>query len=180
MNANGIAESKSDNSFFSSEIQAAVKAELEKVLASPAFVQSNRCKRFLSHVVLQTLSGHAGELKERTIGINVFDRSNDYDTGGDSIVRVTSNEVRKRIGQFYGEAEANHTIQIELPRGSYVPEFKIHPSRRELHVASLPAKSLVVSQPVAEEASISGNSTLNWTSRSIVAPGSARHGSHGA
>jgi hypothetical protein len=152
VDANGIAESKSEGSIFSSEIQAAVKAELEMVLSSPVFAQSNRCKRFLSHVVLQTLSGRAGELKERTIGINVFDRANDYDTGGDSIVRVTSNEVRKRIGQFYGESEGNHTIQIELPRGSYVPEFKIHPNRNRIDVADLPAESHALSQPIAEGA----------------------------
>ena len=30
-----------------------------------------------------------------------------------------------------GESEAAHPIQIELPRGAYVPEFRIQPSRRE-------------------------------------------------
>jgi hypothetical protein len=107
------------------DIQTAIRAELEMMLSAPAFAQSNRCKRFLNYVVTQTLSGHAGELKERMIGISVFDRPNDYDTGGDSIVRVTSNEVRKRIGQFYRESQTAHPIQIELPRGSYVPEFRI-------------------------------------------------------
>ncbi|HLJ77374.1 MAG TPA: hypothetical protein VKT75_08170 [Acidobacteriaceae bacterium] len=114
---------------FSAEFQNAVKAELDAMLKAPIFAQSNRCKRFLSYVVLQTLSGNASELKERTIGISVFDRTNDYDTGDDSIVRVTANEVRKRLGQFYRESALPHPIQIELPRGSYVPEFRIQPSR---------------------------------------------------
>jgi len=121
------------------EIQAAIKSELELILAAPSFAQSNRCKRFLSFVVLQTLSGHAGELKERTVGIGVFDRANDYDTGGDSIVRVTSNEVRKRISQFYAESSVAHPIQIDLPRGSYVPEFRIHPVRRLNEAAQIVA-----------------------------------------
>ena len=99
------------------------------MLKAPIFAQSNRCKSFLSFVVLQTLSGNAADLKERTIGINVFDRTNDYDTGDDSIVRVTANEVRKRLGQYYGESPGTHTIQIELPRGSYVPEFRVQVSR---------------------------------------------------
>lgn len=122
---------KPDGNFFSSEIQVAVKSELELILSSPAFAQSNRCKRFLSFVVTQTLAGRATELKERTIGITVFERPVDYDTGGDSIVRVTSNEVRKRIGQYYRESGTNRSIQIELPRGSYVPEFRIQPGRNE-------------------------------------------------
>jgi hypothetical protein len=97
------------------------------MLTAPVFAQSNRCKSFLSFVVLQTLSGNAGQLKERTIGISVFDRATDYPTGEDSIVRVTANEVRKRIGQFYRESPIAHPIQIELPRGAYVPEFRIRP-----------------------------------------------------
>ena len=115
---------------FGAEFQAAVRAELERMLLTPSFVQSGRCKRFLTYIVEKTLSGHATQLKERTIGINVFERANDYDTGDDSIVRVTANEVRKRISQFYQEAPQAHLIQIELPRGSYVPEFRIQPSRQ--------------------------------------------------
>jgi hypothetical protein len=67
----------------SAEFQAAVLAELDSMLKAPIFTQSNRCKRFLSHVVLQTLAGNAGELKERTIGISAFDRTSDYEIGDD-------------------------------------------------------------------------------------------------
>lgn len=99
------------------------------MLLAPIFVQSSRCKRFLRYVVEETLTGNAGQLKERTIGIAVFERANDYHTGDDSIVRVTANEVRKRISQFYRESSQPPLIQIELPRGSYVPEFRVQPSR---------------------------------------------------
>lgn len=124
-----IEEPKSEGGVFSAEVQAAIRAELELMLSAPSFARSGRCKGFLSYVVLQTLAGHAGELKERTIGTGLFNRANDYDTGEDSIVRVTSNDVRKRIGQFYQESRHTHTVQIDLPRGSYVPEFIIHPAK---------------------------------------------------
>ena len=42
----------------------AVRAELEKVLKSPALVHSGRLCRFLAFVVDQTLNGHADQLKE--------------------------------------------------------------------------------------------------------------------
>lgn len=103
----------------------AVQDELEKMLGSPLFAQSNRCKGFLSYVVQETLAGRADHLKERTIGVNVFERACDYDTGDDSIVRVTANDVRKRISQYYQESQAVHKVQIDLPRGSYVPEFHL-------------------------------------------------------
>jgi hypothetical protein len=128
----------SKSSPLSSEIQGAVRAELDAMLSTPIFAQSNRCKNFLKFVVLQTLLGKAGHLKERTIGINVFDRANDYDTGEDSIVRVTANEVRKRLGQFYRESDGPHAIQIELPRGAYIPEFRICPVPRKDDAEEIP------------------------------------------
>ena len=90
------------------------------MLKAPFFAQSHQCKNFLGYVVLQTLSGNASELKERTIGISAFGRANDYDTGETSIVRVTANEVRKRIGQYYRDSRVAHPIElIELePQGS--------------------------------------------------------------
>jgi hypothetical protein len=132
--ANGTERDSSEKSLFSAEVQTAVRAELEVMFSTPIFAQSSRCKGFLDYVVLQTLSGNAGQLKERTIGISVFNRANDYDPGEDAIVRVTANEVRKRLGQFYRESKAAHPIQIELPRGAYVPEFRIQPSRRDRSV----------------------------------------------
>lgn len=128
-NANGKEETKSEAVKFTEEIQTAVKVELRMMLAAPFFAQSSRCKKFLSHIVEQTLLGNAKQLKERMIGINVFGRANDYDTGEDAIVRVTANDVRKRIGQFYQECRTAHPLQIDLPRGSYVPEFRIHVAR---------------------------------------------------
>lgn len=131
LHATGVAEGAGgEGAPFGEEFHAAVRAELEAMLQAPIFAQSNRCKRFLTYIVEQTLSGIASELKERTIGIAVFERANDYHTGDDSIVRVTANEVRKRLGQFYGESASVHQIHIELPRGSYVPEFRIQPLRQ--------------------------------------------------
>ena len=121
------------------------------MFSTPIFAQSSRCKNFLDYVVLQTLLGKAGQLKERTIGISVFNRANDYDPGEDAIVRVTANEVRKRLGQFYRESKAAHPIQIELPRGAYVPEFRIQSSRRE-NVEEDPALGPSDHVPIADAA----------------------------
>ncbi|HEV2326099.1 MAG TPA: hypothetical protein VGS10_19325 [Terracidiphilus sp.] len=130
LHTNGTEGHESQVSGFGAEIQAAIKSELDLILAAPAFSQSSRCKKFLNHVVRQALSGHADQLKERILGAKVFDRAYDYNTGEDSIVRVTANEVRKRISQFYQESRVGHRVQIDLPRGSYVPEFRIHPAGR--------------------------------------------------
>jgi len=51
--------------------------------------------------VEQTLAGNEDNLKERTLGVEVFHRTPDYDTNLDPVVRLCAGEVRKRIAQYY-------------------------------------------------------------------------------
>jgi hypothetical protein len=78
---------------------------------------------FLRFVVRHTLAGQADAVKERTLGIEIFGRSADYDTASDPIVRVTAAEIRKRIAQYYQEPGHEVEIRVSLPAGSYVPQF---------------------------------------------------------
>jgi hypothetical protein len=98
--------------------------ELEKILKSHPFRTSSRSKQFLSYIVLASLDGHIEELKERTIGAEVFKRDADYSTGDDPVVRVQAGEVRRRLEQYYHAASAEVPVQIGIPLGSYVPEFR--------------------------------------------------------
>jgi len=98
--------------------------ELERILESHPFRTSSRSKQFLSYVVLNTLNGHVENLKERTIGVEVFQRDPDYATGDDSVVRVNAGEVRRRLEQYYYAAPIDTPVRIEIPLGSYVPEFR--------------------------------------------------------
>ncbi|NYF53626.1 hypothetical protein [Tunturiibacter gelidoferens] len=100
----------------------AVLAELETVLSSSHFCNSKRYPAFLRYVVQQTLNGNGDQIKERTLGIEVFGRTPDYDTNADTVVRYTAGEVRKRLSLYYHEA-ADSPIHIYLSARSYRPEF---------------------------------------------------------
>lgn len=95
--------------------------EMEEVLASPQFCNSKRYPALLRFVVQSALSGHGDQLKERTLGVEIFHRPPDYDTNSDTVVRYTAGEVRKRLSLYYHDHESR--LQISLPAGSYVPEF---------------------------------------------------------
>jgi hypothetical protein len=99
-----------------------LREHLREVLESPAFRGSRRCQQFLQHIVEKAISSHYDELKERTLGVELFGRPPAYDTGEDAIVRVTASDVRKRLHQFY--ADNSSSIRIEIPSGSYGPEFR--------------------------------------------------------
>lgn len=103
----------------------AIRSELRSLLASPAFRTSKRCRDFLAYVVEQTLKGCSDSLKERCLGVEIFQLPPDFDASQHTIVRVTANEVRKKLAQHYlASTSSPHPVRIELPPGSYRAEFK--------------------------------------------------------
>jgi hypothetical protein len=96
---------------------------LDEIVKGAAFKGSPRSQAFLNHVVERALHGDSADLRERSIGIALFERPAAYDTADDAIVRVTASDVRKRLLQHYGNIGADSKIRIGLPPGSYVPEF---------------------------------------------------------
>ena len=101
----------------------AVEQQLEHLLASPLFNSSKRYGQFLRFVVARALEGQGSQLKERVLGVEIFERPADYDTNTDPIVRVTAAEIRKRIDQYYQNPKHSQEIRLFLPSGSYVPQF---------------------------------------------------------
>jgi hypothetical protein len=123
----------------------AVLLELHEILSSPHFCNSKRYPALLRYIVEKTLAGDADQLKERTLGVEVFDRPPSYDTNADTVVRYTAGEVRKRLSLYYSELDRKPPIRISLPAGSYVPEF-LHehdefeePTDSASHVPAFPA-----------------------------------------
>jgi hypothetical protein len=104
--------------------------EMERVLRSAEFSASERSCAFLRYLVERALDGSGHQLKERTIGVDVFGRDATYDTGKDAIVRVSANGVRKRLLAHYAKADPARepgSVQICLPAGSYMLEFHVLP-----------------------------------------------------
>jgi hypothetical protein len=120
----------------------AIAQQLERLLAHPSFKHSKRYPNLLRYVVLRTLAGDA-HLKERTLGTEVFGRHPDYDTNDDPVVRITAGEIRKRIAQYYHEPGHESELRIDLPPGSYLPEF--HPAADKL--AADDASRFAASEP---------------------------------
>ena len=100
-----------------------VRIQLERLLAGVPFKTSRRCQTLLRHIVERALAGESASLKERSLGVDAFERQSDYDTSEDPVVRVTAGEVRKKLAQYYQQPEHAGEPRIELNPGSYIPEF---------------------------------------------------------
>jgi TolB-like protein len=127
-----------------------VRHELGRLLASGMFANADRMSRFLRYVVERTLAGEADRLKEYAIGVDVFDRTDQYDPRLDSIVRVEAARLRSKVEEYYSRDGLDDPVVIRLRRGSYVPVFEARP---------LPAPA----EPRASEPSeISAARRLSW------------------
>jgi hypothetical protein len=124
---------------------ALVREQLNRLLGHTLFTNSKRYPVLLAYTVEQALLGNAGELKERTIGVEAFGREPNYDVNLDPVVRTTAAEVRKRLIQYYYSPDHAGELIIELPVGSYIPLFR-EPSS---HTAVQTDTQLVYESPEA-------------------------------
>jgi TolB-like protein len=113
-----------------------VHEQLERVLSSRGFVNAGRLSRLLRHSVEKTLAGQADELKEYSVGMEVFDRDDKYDPRVDSIVRVEAGRLRSRLEEYYGGEGASDPVRISLPRGAYAAQFELRPEPPAVEMAA--------------------------------------------
>jgi hypothetical protein len=113
-----------DVTLFLDREAAAIRLHLQRLLQDPLFCNSKRYTDFLANVVERTLAGDTAALKERTLGIDVFSRAPGYDSSADPVVRIAAGEVRKRLIRYYADHPGVDDIRIEIPSGTYVPNFR--------------------------------------------------------
>lgn len=98
------------------------RAEVEAVVA--ALVRTPRLAKLLGYLADKYFAGDADEIVEYNIATDVFGRSRTtFDPSRDSIARVETYRLRKRLKEYYENEGKDHPIQISLPAGSYVPAF---------------------------------------------------------
>jgi Tol biopolymer transport system component len=100
-----------------------VRLQLDRILASAAFADAGRASSFLRFVVERKLEGHAGEIKEFVIAVEVLGRNSSFESKSDPIVRVEAGRLRERLSSYYEAEGGADPVLISLPKGRYVPEF---------------------------------------------------------
>lgn len=107
-----------------------IRAQLDLLIRDEVFRSSKRSVAFLKYVVEMTLNGSADQIKERTIGVEVFGRHPSYDTNLDHIVRTAATELRKKLATYYVDEKHRSELRMGLIPGSYIPRFTLPGQRR--------------------------------------------------
>ncbi len=97
---------------------------LDKVLHSRVFSRSDSSQQILKFIVERVVSGRCDDLKEYTIATEAMGRPSDFDPKSDSSVRIQVQRLRRRLEEYYNEEGKGDTVQITIPHGHYVPEFR--------------------------------------------------------
>jgi len=103
--------------------EAAVRSELERLLASRSLRDSDLLKRFLRYIVEHTLAGEGDQLKEYRLGVDVFDRDDSFDPRLDPVVRMAARRLRTKLREHYENAGRGSLVRIEVPKGGYAAIF---------------------------------------------------------
>jgi hypothetical protein len=106
-----------------------IRAVVEHIVVSSPFRRSPQLISFLRFIVDSALCGRAEYIKSYTIGVEALGRGERFDPQVDPIVRVEAARIRRALASYFAGEGAGLPITIEIPLGSYVPEFR----RRKYH-----------------------------------------------
>lgn len=107
-----------------SSVRAAYEAELQQILTSRTFRNTEVLKRLLEYLGQEALADEARELKEYTVGVEAFGKPPEYDPKLDSSVRVQAGKLRQKLEEYYRSEGVRDPFIIELPKGHFRLEFR--------------------------------------------------------
>ncbi|WP_040677665.1 membrane protein [Rhizobium mesoamericanum] len=103
-----------------------VRVQLKLILQSDEFRLPARARQFLQFVVEETLDGRHDYLKAFTIAQTVFGRDANFDAQNDPCVRIEAGRLRRELERYYLVAGADDPVIITIPKGGYVPVFRLN------------------------------------------------------
>src|SRR5215212_115510 len=131
-----------------------VRAELERLLASPDLDLPPRGRKFLRYIVDETLAGRAERIKAYTVGTDVFERDSSFDAQSDPVVRIEAGRLRRALEHYYLVPGLSDPVVIDVPKGAYVPRFTLRAAltadaveRGDLPALSVPVTDTSIGPP---------------------------------
>jgi hypothetical protein len=100
------------------------REQVDRILLSSTFGGRESLKRLLAYLSDRTMEGSAGDLKEYTVGVDVFHKPEGYDPQEDGSVRQHVGKLRQKLDEYYRTEGAADPIRVELPKRQFRLEFQ--------------------------------------------------------
>ncbi len=158
-------------------------AQIHRIVSSKALKGSEIHRNLLAYLADKSLSGDAQQLKEYTVGLDVFGKPASYDPRQESVVRMHLGRLRQKLAEYYRTEGVDDPVIVDVPKGGFLVTFSPNPeapvhrvfipgSPREFILAVLLIVAVVSAGLVAMRASRTGNAgnpdksvapTESWT-----------------
>jgi hypothetical protein len=112
------------------------KIQIQRIVSSKAFKTSEVHRNLFNYLAEKSLGGEAHNLKEYTVGLDVFGKPASYDPRQESVVRMHVGRLRQKLAEYYRTEGLDDSVIVDLPKGGFALTFEPRPA------------PLVVQQPV--------------------------------
>ena len=100
-------------------------SQIEKIANSHALHNAESLRKLVRYLADHALEHPGVPLKEYQIATEVFGRPVDFDPQLDSNIRVQAGRLRLKLGEYYASEGAEDTVQVEMPKGTYLLSFHV-------------------------------------------------------
>ena len=101
--------------------------QIQRIVASKAFKTSEVHRNLLNYLAGKSLSGDAPNLKEYTVGLDVFGKPASYDPRQESVVRMHVGRLRQKLTEYYRTEGQDDPVVVDLPKGGFALTFAPRP-----------------------------------------------------
>jgi hypothetical protein len=102
--------------------------QVQRIVSSKTFKTSEVHRNLLTYLSEKSLSGEAQNLKEYTVGLDVFGKPSTYDPRQESVVRMHVGRLRQKLTEYYRTEGAEEPVVVDLPKGAFALTFTSRPA----------------------------------------------------
>jgi hypothetical protein len=104
------------------------QVQIQRIVSSRAFKTSEVHRNLFTYLAAKSLAGEAQNLKEYTVGLDVFGKPSSYDPRQESVVRMHVGRLRQKLAEYYRTEGVDDPIIVELPKGAFALTFAGRPA----------------------------------------------------
>src|SRR5262245_47680908 len=103
------------------------QSQIQRIVSSKTFKTSEVHRNLLTYLAEKSLSGEAQNLKEYTVGLDVFGKPSTYDPRQESVVRMHVGRLRQKLTEYYRAEGVDDPVIVDLPKGGFALTFAARP-----------------------------------------------------
>jgi hypothetical protein len=125
------------------------QVQVQRIVSSKAFKTSEVHRNLLNYLAEKSLSGTAQNLKEYTVGLDVFGKPATYDPRQESVVRMHVGRLRQKLTEYYRTEGQDDPVIVDLPKGAFTLTFAPRPIVEVEPAPVLPWRRTISSREIA-------------------------------